>query len=222
MPPTSRPFLASPSAPSDVFTIHTIASRSHLTTSHHHRRDGRAPRPLLGDAIATPRQQPEWQCLDSLPSSPHRPLPRLSSPLSCGEGRAEQKIKPKGRKRENQGEGCRRPLRPFIASPSAPSDVFTIHTIASRSHLTTSHHHRRDGRAPRPLLGDAIATPRQQPEGQRLDSLPSSPPRPRPRLSSPFPGGKSEGREPARAGDPLPLILPTLSTLPGCAWAYGC
>lgn len=28
MPPTYRPFLASPSAPSDVFTVHTIASRS--------------------------------------------------------------------------------------------------------------------------------------------------------------------------------------------------
>ena len=78
IPPTYRQFIASPSAPSDVFTIHTIDSRSHLTTSHHHRRDGRAPRPLLGDAIATPRQQPEGQRLDSLPSSPPRPLPRLS------------------------------------------------------------------------------------------------------------------------------------------------
>ena len=53
MPPTSRPFLASPSAPSAVFTIHTSDSCSHLTTSNHHRRDGRPPRPLLGDAIAT-------------------------------------------------------------------------------------------------------------------------------------------------------------------------
>ena len=55
-PPTSRPFLASPSAPSDVFTIHTIDSCSHLTTSNHHRRDGRQPRPLLGDAISTTSQ----------------------------------------------------------------------------------------------------------------------------------------------------------------------
>ena len=69
MPPTSRPFLASPSAPSDVFTIHTIDSRSHLTTSHHHRRDGRPPRPLLGDAIATTSQHL---------ASDLSPVPRLS------------------------------------------------------------------------------------------------------------------------------------------------
>ena len=28
----------------------------------------------------------------------------------------KNKSKQKGRKRENQGEGCRRPLRPFLAS----------------------------------------------------------------------------------------------------------
>lgn len=93
MPPTSRPFLASPSAPSDVFTIHTIDSRSHLTTSNHHRRDGRPPRPLLGDAIATTSQpidqQPDGQprrLSVILPASSSSPS---SSPPSGGEGRAE-------------------------------------------------------------------------------------------------------------------------------------
>ena len=93
MPPTSRPFLASPSAPSDVFTIHTIDSRSHLTTSNYHRRDGRPPRPLLGDAIATTSQpidqQPDGQprrLSVILPASSSSPS---SSPPSGGEGRAE-------------------------------------------------------------------------------------------------------------------------------------
>ena len=87
MPPTSRPFLASPSAPSDVFTIHTIDSCSHLTTSNHHRRDGRPPRPLLGDTIATTSphlaadRPAAGQRLDGLPSSPPRPR----SLPSCGE-----------------------------------------------------------------------------------------------------------------------------------------
>ena len=81
MPPTSRPFLASPSAPSDVFTIHTIDSCSHLTTSNHHRRDGRPPRPLLGDAIATPRhrstssKRPQGIASGCLSSILPRPLP---------------------------------------------------------------------------------------------------------------------------------------------------
>ena len=70
MPPTYRQFIASPSAPSDVFTIHTIDSRSYLTTSHNHRRDGRTPRPLLGDAIATTSQHL---------ASDLSPVPRISS-----------------------------------------------------------------------------------------------------------------------------------------------
>ena len=133
----------------------------------------------------------------------------------------------KGRTKQKEREPWRRmppTSRPFLASPSAPSDVFTIHTIDSRSHLTTSRHHRRYGRTPRPLLGAAIATTSPPPRhrstsnqtGSPAGCLPSSPPRPLPRLSSPFPGGKGEGREPARAGDPLPLTLPTLSTLPWC------
>ena len=99
------------------------------------------------------------QRLDGLPSFRPRPRP-LPSPPSCGNGRAEQKSKKKGRKRENQCEGCRRPLRPFLASPSAPSDVYTVHTIASSSppHPIATSPRVREGRPPRPLLGDVIAT----------------------------------------------------------------
>ena len=88
---------------------------------------------------------------------------------------------------ENQGEGCRRPLRQFLASLSAPSDAFTVHTIATRSPLRplVSALRERDGRPPRPILGDAIDTTSphlaaDRPAAwQRLDGLPSSPPRPR-------------------------------------------
>ena len=55
MPPPSSPVPRLSSAPSDVFTVHTIASRSPLRplVSAIRERDGRPPRPLLGDAIAT-------------------------------------------------------------------------------------------------------------------------------------------------------------------------
>ena len=114
----------------------------------------------------------EGQRLDGLPSFLPRTRPLPSHP-SGDKSKAEQKSKKNGRKRENQGEGCRRPLRPFLASPSAPSDVFTVHIIASRSppHPLATSPRVREGRPPRPLLGDVIATPRhhlasnQRPQG---------------------------------------------------------
>lgn len=55
MPPTSSPVPRLSSAPSDASTVHTIASRSPLPAllSALRDRDGRPPRPLMGDAIAT-------------------------------------------------------------------------------------------------------------------------------------------------------------------------
>ena len=55
MPPTSSPVPRLSSAPSDASTVHTIASRSPLRplVSAIRERDGRLPRPLLGDVIAT-------------------------------------------------------------------------------------------------------------------------------------------------------------------------
>ena len=127
-------------------------------------------------------------------------------------------------KRENQGEGCRCYLRQFLASLSAPSDVFTVHTIASRSPLRplVSALRERDGRPPRPILVDVIATPRhhiaseQQPQG--IASTFCHPAR----LVLVLFLQVVRAGQPARAGDPLTLTMPTLSTLPGCAWAYGC
>ena len=57
MPPLSSPVPRLSSAPSDVYTVHTIASRSppHPLATSHRVRDGRPPRPLLVDVIATPR-----------------------------------------------------------------------------------------------------------------------------------------------------------------------
>ena len=55
MPPPSSPVPRLSSAPSDVFTVHTIASRSPLRplVSALREMDGRPPRPILGDVIAT-------------------------------------------------------------------------------------------------------------------------------------------------------------------------
>ena len=81
------------------------------------------------------------------------------------------------------------PSSPVPRLSSVPSAASTVHTIASRSPLRpiVPALRERDGRPPRPLLGDAIATttpPHRQrtaATGQRLDGLPSCPPRPRPR-----------------------------------------
>ena len=96
----------------------------------------------------------------------------------------------RNRKRENQGEGCRRPLRPCLASllfrlmppPSTPSPA--AHRVAPPTK-------EREERAPCPAMGGchhhhlATTSPPidQQPDGQRCW---------------------------------LSVILPPLSTLPGC------
>ena len=123
--------------------------------------------------------------------------------------------------RTEQEERTRAKDAAAIFASSSPLFCFvcciTIHTIASRSPLRQLVSTLRDryGRPPRPLLGDVIATPRhhiaseQQPAatGQRLDGLPSCPPRPRPRsLPSGGEEGKSKGaneteREGTRAKD---------------------
>ena len=146
----------------------------------------------------------EGQRRDGLPSCPPRPLPLLQVVRTAD--RTEE--------RENQGEGCRRRLRPFLASllfcllssPSTPSPAAHPHHVAPATR-------ERDGRPPRPLLGEAIATPRhrstskqQTAAGARLDGLPSSPPRPLPRLSSPLPGG--EGRAASQPGRAIPSSSP--------------
>ena len=85
-PPTSRPFLSSPSAPSDVFTIHTIDSRSppRQLVPAIREREGREPCPPLGDTIETTSPQPLHRSTSNqkvsasgcLSSCPPRPLPR--------------------------------------------------------------------------------------------------------------------------------------------------
>ena len=93
MPPLSSPVPRLSSAPSDVYTVHTIASRSppHPLATSHRVREGRPPRPVQGDAIATPRhhiaseQQP--QGIASTFCHPARLVQFLFHP-SGGEGRA--------------------------------------------------------------------------------------------------------------------------------------
>ena len=71
MPPPSSPVPRLSSDPSDVFTVHTIASRSPLRplVSSLRERDGRPPLPLLVDVIAT----------TSPATSDHRAAPRRSA-----------------------------------------------------------------------------------------------------------------------------------------------
>ena len=112
---------------------------------------------------------------------------------------------------------------PPLSSPvprlsSAPSDVYTVHTIASRSppHPLATSHRVRDGRPPRPLLVDVIATPshhiasEQQPQG--IASTFCHPAR---LVLVLFLQVVRKGSEPAREGHPFPLTPSTLSTLPG-------
>ena len=111
MPPTSRQFLASPSAPSDVLTVRTIASRSPGRTTN--KGEGRAgtlpgsgwmPSPpprhhLATDRPATRRAAPRAACHPShlasllfrMLSSPSAPSPaahRVASPTKEREERA--------------------------------------------------------------------------------------------------------------------------------------
>lgn len=103
-------------------------------------------------------------------------------------GKEGQKRK---RNRRERGTGQRMPppSSPVPRLSSVPSAVLTVRTIASAQHLTQS--------------GRAGTLP-------RLWVMLSPPSRHRSANS------QQRGRPPARAGDPLPLILPTLSTLPGC------
>ena len=133
----------------------------------------------------------------------------------------KNKNKQKGRKRENQCEGCRRYLRQFLASllfrllppPSTPSPAaHHFARLCQRSGRGTGGHLVRFWAMSSPhLTTTSPATRSHRAAPRRSAILPAILP-----ASSPLPGGEGMCRTPARAGDPLPLILPTLSTLSGC------
>ena len=143
MPPTSSPVPRLSSVPSAASTVQTIASRSPLRPllSSLMERDGRPPRPLLGDVIATTSppidQQPATTgqrlglsviLTTSSSSSSSFPSSSILQVVRCGKQRSKQNWK-----RENQGEGCRRNLRQFLPSVCC----LTVHAIA-RSSLPSS------------------------------------------------------------------------------------
>ena len=80
MPPTSSPFPRLSSVPSASSTVHPIASRSphRPLVSSLRERDGRPPRPLLVDAIATTSPH---LAADRPATSSHRASPRRSAIL---------------------------------------------------------------------------------------------------------------------------------------------
>ena len=102
-------------------------------------------------------------------SSPSTPSPAAHPSLRCTitEGKGGHPVRfwsmssPHiASNQKGSDSGCRSssPPRPRPRLSSVPSDASTVHTIAIRSPLTTSHHHRMEGRPPRPILGDVIAT----------------------------------------------------------------
>ena len=104
-------------------------------------RKGRPPCPPLGDTIDTTSPQPRHRSTSyqkgsassCLSSCPPRPCPRpLFQVVRVGQSTKTSRRK---RKRENKGEGCRRPIRPFLAS--LLSVALTVHSIA-RSSLPSS------------------------------------------------------------------------------------
>ena len=136
-----------------------------------------------------------------------------------------EKTKTSRRKgRENQGEGCRRHLRQFLASlllrllstPSTPSPAaHHFARLCQRSWRGTGGHLVRFWSMLSPHLATTSpANSSQQTAGQRLDGLTSCPPRPRPLPS----GGK--GRAPSQPGRAIPSSSPRRPS-PPCrgAWA---
>ena len=112
------------------------------------------------------------------------------------------------------------PFSPVPRLSSAPSDASTIHTIASRSPLRplVSALRERDGRLPRPLLGDVIATtsppPRHRsPSSQRPQGSASTVCHPARLVLFPPSGG--DGRATSQPGREIPLRSP-LPTSPPC------
>ena len=107
---------------------------------------------------------------------------------------------------ENQGEGCRRPLRPFLASlllrllppPSTPSPA--AHPSLRRT-IT-------EGKGGHPVRFWSMSSPHLASNQKGSDSgcRSTSQPRPRPRLSSPLPGG--EGRATSQPWRAIPSSSP--------------
>ena len=141
MPPTSSPVPRLSSAPSDASTVHTIASGSPLRplVSALMERDGRPPRPLLGDAIATTSphlaadRPAEGQRLDGLQSSPPRPLPRplfhvIFPPSGGKDGKAKEQTEQEEREpwRRIPPPSSPVPLFCLLPSPSTPSPVLSF------------------------------------------------------------------------------------------------
>ena len=127
MPPPSSPFPRLSSVPSDVFTVHTIASRSpprHRRTSNQRERNDGHPVRFWAMQSPPPRnrstsnQRPQGSA--STVCHPSRLWLVLFLPLlpllQVVRARQSKRASRRGRKRENQGEGCRRHLRPFLSS----------------------------------------------------------------------------------------------------------
>ena len=141
MPPTSSPVPRLSSVPSAASIVHTIASRSQLRplVPALMERDGRPPRPLLGDVIATPRNH---LATDRPANSNDRAAPlAVGHPARLASSFPSFKWRRYGRAKEQaEGKEEREPVRrmPLTSSPVPLLSVaLTVHALA-RSSLPSS------------------------------------------------------------------------------------
>ena len=123
MPPLSSPVPRLSSAPSDVYTVHTIASRSppHPLATSHRVREGRPPRPVQGDAAAI-------FATTSPANSSHRASPRRSAilPASFNSSSILQVVR--------EGQRASQGGPPLPAHP-----VYPLHPAGEDRHRPASH-----------------------------------------------------------------------------------
>ena len=138
MPPPSSPVPRLSSVPYAASTVHTISSRSPLTTSHHHRMKWRPPRPLLGDAIATTSQH----LAADRPTTSSRAAPRRSAILPASSSfpsnpSGGEEGKSKGSNRTGRERTRAKDAADIFARSSLLSVAITVHALA-RSSLPSS------------------------------------------------------------------------------------
>ena len=131
MPSPSSPVPRLSSVPSDVFTVHTIASTSSLRplVPALRERDGRQSRPLLGDVIATTSQPIDQQPANSMAVPRRSAIMPASSPSSSilqvvrvGQSKRANKKRERTRAKDAAAIFARSSLL-SVASPSTPSPV---------------------------------------------------------------------------------------------------
>ena len=170
MSPTSSPVPRLSSAPSAASTVLNITRRSppHPLATSPRVREGRSPRPLLVDVIATPRHHLATdRPATSSDRAAHRRSAILPTSSSSPSSSILQDVMASQSRRASRREGRERTRAKDAADLFASSSplfcsVCCLHCPQHRQTLTphplATSPRVREGRSPRPLLGDVIAT----------------------------------------------------------------